>query len=288
MSGWLIVNSFIDSKKFRELYDYLKNAAARNGITLAIKTTDSLICDIESDLIGLERPDFVLFWDKDIYMAKRLEEEGIRLYNSARAIEICDNKILTGLCLKNIVPIPKTVIAPKTFEGINYNKKIFLYSAAEILGLPMIIKEAYGSFGHQVYLANDCEDAARIIDGLGHKEFLMQEYISTSRGRDIRVNVVGSEVVSAMLRYNDDDFRSNISSGGRMKPITITSRQAQIAVKAVQAIGLDYAGVDLLFGNDGEPIVCEVNSNPHFKSSYECTGVDMSVKIMEHIKRCML
>ena len=54
------------------------------------------------------------------------------------------------------------------------------------------------------------------------------------------------------------------------------------AITAVKAIGLDFAGVDVLFGKDG-PVVCEVNSNPHFKSSLECTGIDMSEKILDYI-----
>lgn len=287
MLGWLVVNSFIDSKKFTELYDSLKNASIRQEIRLEIRTTDSFLCDIESNFRKFKLPDFVLFWDKDIYLAQRLEQQNLRLFNSARAIELCDNKILTGLCLKNQVPIPKTVIAPKTFEKIGYCKQDFLKETVEILGLPFVIKEAYGSFGQQVYLARTYEEAERIADRLGHKEFLMQEYIATSRGRDVRVNVVGSQVVSAMLRYNDHDFRSNLSNGGKMKPIALTPQQEQLAVRACQTIGLDYAGVDLLFGKEEEPIVCEVNSNPHFKSSYVCTGIDMSEKIMEYIKRCM-
>jgi ribosomal protein S6--L-glutamate ligase/gamma-F420-2:alpha-L-glutamate ligase len=180
------------------------------------------------------------------------------------------------------------VIAPKTFEGVNYCKKDFLKKSVELLGLPLIIKEAYGSFGKQVYLATSYEEAEKIVDGLNGKEFLMQEYIRSSHGRDVRVNVVGSKVVSAMLRYNENDFRSNISSGGSMRPISLTKAQEAVALQACQTIGLDFAGVDILFGEKDEPIVCEVNSNPHFESSYRCTGVDMSVNIIEYIQGCLV
>jgi ribosomal protein S6--L-glutamate ligase/gamma-F420-2:alpha-L-glutamate ligase len=94
--------------------------------------------------------------------------------------------------------------------------------------------------------------------------------------------VVGGRVVSAMERYNDNDFRSNITNGGSMRKIEIGEDIKTAAIKACEAIGLDFAGVDILFGNDG-PIVCEVNSNPHFKSSLECTGVDMSEEILDYI-----
>jgi RimK family alpha-L-glutamate ligase len=287
MLGWLIVNSFVESKKFHELYEFLKNAAQRYEIDLEIRTSDSLLCHMESDFAEFDLPDFVLFWDKDIFLARRLEQKGLRLFNSASAVETCDNKILTTLCLSHRVPLPKTVIAPKTFEGVNYCNKSFLHRAGEILWYPMILKEACGSFGQQVYLAQNAAEAEQIVDRMGHKDFLMQEFISSSVGRDVRVNVVGDRAVSAMLRYNENDFRSNISNGGSMKPFDLTPRQEQIAVAACRAIGLDFAGVDLLFGPDGDPIVCEVNSNPHFKSSYLCTGVDMSLCILEYIKTSM-
>ena len=88
-----------------------------------------------------------------------------------------------------------------------------------------------------------------------------------------------------MLRYSvNGDFRSNITNGGHMKPFEPNDRQKSVAVSACRALGLDFAGVDILFGKDDEPIVCEVNSNPHFKSSLDCTGVDMSPLILSHIK----
>ena len=282
MLGWLIVNGFLGSNKFNELYNYLQNSANEYGISLQIKSNDELVGELSS---GFEKlPDFAIFWDKDVYLAKRLEESGVRLFNSASAVEICDNKILTALTLNDKVKTPKTIIAPKTFEGVNYSDKTFLKNATKELGFPLIIKEAYGSFGHQVYLANDYQSAEKIVDRLGHKDFLMQEFISSSYGKDVRVNVVGGKVVCAMLRYNENDFRSNISSGGKMKKITLNSKQEELAVKVCSIIGLDFAGVDILFGENDQPILCEVNSNPHFKSSLECTGVDMSKEIIKYIK----
>lgn len=287
MLGWLVVNSFIDSKKFHSLYGFLQNAARKFDVRLEMKTGDSLLCDIEADFGDVPLPDFVLFWDKDVYLARRLEAKGLRLFNNAKAMEICDNKILTSLALRGKLPLPKTVIAPKTFEGVGFCKKDFLRKAIDILGLPLIVKEAYGSFGKQVYLASSYAEAESIVNGLESKEFLMQEYIQSSHGRDVRINVVGGKVVSAMLRYNENDFRSNISSGGNMRPISLTKAQEEVAVRVCEVIGLDFAGVDILFGKNDEPILCEVNSNPHFESSFVCTGVDMSVKIIEYIKGCL-
>ncbi len=282
MLGWLVVNGFIQSQKFQEIYSFLKAAARKVDIELQMKSNCELLCALDDDFSKFALPQFVLFWDKDVYLAKRLERLGIRVFNSANAVEICDNKILTALALNGVVKTPRTVIAPKTFETLGYCKDEFLDSAMGILGAPVVIKEAYGSFGQQVYLANNNEEARSIARSLGGKEFLMQEFISESRGKDVRVNVVGGKVVCAMLRHNERDFRSNITGGGSMQAYTPDQAMQEIALKACRVIGLDFAGVDILFSKDGW-LVCEVNSNPHFKSSLDCTGIDMSVCIMEYI-----
>lgn len=286
MKAWIVVNGFVSSEKFCELYGFLSRAAEKRGISLAVKTGDSLAVPVGDRITDAERPDFVLFWDKDTSLARRIEAEGVRLFNSARAIEICDSKALTAECLTGKVETPRTVIAPKTFEGVGYSNTGFIENAARVLGLPLVIKEAYGSFGAQVYLARTLDEAKEIIAALGHKDFVMQEFIAESCGRDVRVNVVGGKVVSAMERYNDTDFRSNITNGGKMKKAPLTPEIEVAAIRAADAIGLDFAGVDVLFGKDG-PIVCEVNSNPHFKSSLECTGIDMSECIMDYITEQM-
>jgi ribosomal protein S6--L-glutamate ligase/gamma-F420-2:alpha-L-glutamate ligase len=282
MKGWLVVNSFLSTDKFKEIYHMLQRAFEGRNCRLEIKRTDELICCV-GDKFPLPLPNFVIFWDKDVQLAKRLEEAGVPLFNSSSAIEICDNKILTALALnKYNLPTPKTIVAPKTFENVNYSTLNFLQSAADILHFPMIIKCAYGSFGQQVYLAKTFDEAKEIVQKIGYKDFLLQQFIAESCGRDVRVNVVGDKAVASMLRYNDDDFRSNITNGGKMKAITITPEQEKLAIAACKACGCTFGGVDILFGKD-TPIVCEVNSNPHFKSTLECTGIDLSVHIAEYV-----
>lgn len=284
--GWLIVNAFLTAEKYATMYALLQNAASKLGVSLVLKTTADLTCAVgdEASLFIENKPDFVLFWDKDVSLARRLEKTGVPLFNSATAIEVCDNKIMTAERLQQAdVPTPDTVIAPKTFENIGYSDFHFLKKAGERLGYPMVIKEAYGSFGAQVYLAETEGQAKQILQKIGHKDCLMQRFIGESAGRDIRVNVVGDKVVCAMLRENENDFRSNISGGGKASAVTLTEEQEKLAIDACKALSLDFAGVDILLGRDKD-LVCEVNSNPHFKSALDCTGVDVSECILRYIK----
>ena len=281
MKAWLIVNTFMDNQKFNNLYQLLSDAFNKRHISLEIKRAEDISLEVNKPII--DKPDFAIFWDKDIYLAQRLEQNGVRLFNNAASIELCDNKILMYQELvKNNISIPRTFIAPKTFEGLGYNKLSFIEQVIKEIGWPIVIKEAYGSFGEQVYLANDIDELKSIIDRIGYKDFLMQEFISSSKGRDIRINVIGNQVVASMLRENKNDFRSNISNGGTGENYKPSQDYVDIALKATKALGLSFAGVDVMFGENG-PIICEVNSNPQFASTLKATGVNLADYIADYI-----
>lgn len=282
MTGWLVVNGFLHSDKFNEIYNWLKTAFEKKGHTIDVYTNIELsnITEITN------KPDFVLFWDKDIPLAKRLEKMGLKLFNSALAIENCDNKALTYIELKGIVNMPKTIVAPMTYRNIGYNNTDFVKNAIDKLGLPIVIKECYGSFGQQVYLAESYEEAIEIVTNT-NEPLIFQEFIAESKGKDIRINMVGNQAVASMLRYNNNDFRANITNGGSMKNYTPTEEEIAVAQKVCKALNLDFGGVDILFGKNG-PIVCEVNSNAHFKNIFDCTGVNVADYIGEYIEKCVV
>ena len=188
MKAWLVVNTFMRTVKFNNLYNMLSLAFKKHHVDLEVKTASNISLEVNKKIEN--KPDFALFWDKDIYLAKRLENEGIKLFNNAKAVELCDNKILMYQELARC-----GVRIPKTFEGLNYTSRDFVNNVINEIGLPLVIKEAYGSFGEQVYLANTEEEANKIIDQIGYKDFLLQEYIANSKGRDIRVNVVIQQVL---------------------------------------------------------------------------------------------
>ena len=281
MRGWLVVNSFMNTDKFLSLYEMLSLAFKKHNVELEIKKASDISLEIGDNIEN--KPDFAIFWDKDIYLAERLEKSGVRLFNNKRAVMLCDNKILMYQALSdNDIRIPKTFVTPKTFEGLNYNNRDFLDKVIKEIGFPMVVKEAYGSFGEQVYLASNETELNKIVDSIGYKDFLMQEYIASSKGKDIRINVVGDQAVVSMLRENNNDFRSNISNGGHGSLYQPSKEFIDLALKATKALGLDFAGVDVMFGEDG-PILCEVNSNPQFASTLKATGVNLADYIANYI-----
>ena len=290
--GWLIYNGSLLSPKFMEIHDWYKESAAKKGIILDLVKNTELYSVIEGNqtIIKSERqreqPDFILFLDKDIRLANQLEQMGYRIFNKASVIETCDNKIMTFQTLANhSIKLPKTVISPLSFTDVLEKDSLFIELIERELSYPIVIKEAYGSFGEQVYLVQTREELEKKRKELLRIPHLYQEFIKNSKGRDVRVHVVGDKVVASMLRTSETDFRANVTNGGAMHEYVLPKEFEELAIKASQIIGADFSGVDLLFGEEEEPILCEVNSNAHIKNIYDCTGIDVTEHIFDYILR---
>lgn len=283
MKGYLLVNNFKEDNKFVTLYKFLKDSFFKNGIELEIVRAKDFSMEIDFKL--LNKPDFVLFWDKDTYLCSLFERENIPTFNSSYSIYYSDNKILMyDLLKRNNIRIPRTFFAPKTFEGLNRNIHEFAYKIMEQLSYPVVIKEAYGSFGEQVYLINNKDELDKKIDELNYKDFLIQEYISSSKGKDVRINIVDHKFICAIKRENKNDFRSNISSGGEATNYVPNKKFIDLAIEVSKIFKFDFCGVDIMFLENGDPIICEVNSSPQFVSTYNATNINLADYIAKMIK----
>src|SRR5690625_1605021 len=133
----------------------LEMAAQERCHRTSLFTNDQLMNHLQQDsFLSLHRPlpHYVLFTDKDIYLANTLERNGIRVFNPAEAITISDDKIKTYERLVDAyLPIPETIVGPKTFGLPIARDSHFLQAIVERFGFPFIMKEAFGSFGEQVY-----------------------------------------------------------------------------------------------------------------------------------------
>lgn len=293
--GWLIYNGGLKTPKYMELNKLYADAAKKLNIEIKLLANDELYACIENGQAQikstrhkeLSKPQFILFLDKDIRLAKQLEKLGYKLFNSSEVIENCDDKMRTAQVLSgHNIKMPKTLFAPLYFYGTGTGNPAldFVLTLEEELGYPMVIKEAFGSFGAQVYLVHNRDELLIKQKELIYKPHLYQEFIKSSTGRDVRIYVVGEKVVASMYRHSDTDFRANISNGGSMQPYTPNEAFCQMAIHATKALGADFTGVDLLFGPNDEPILCEVNSNAHIKNIYDCTGIDVAEFIFKYIK----
>jgi ribosomal protein S6--L-glutamate ligase len=179
---------------------------------------------------------------------------------------------------KSGVGIPKTVFAKNPAQ---VNELIHMVG-----GPPVIIKLLEGTQGVGVVLAETIKAAKSTIEAFyGLKaNFLIQEFISESKGADIRAFVIGNKVVAAMKRQGaEGDFRSNLHRGGLGRLIELTKDEEQTAIGAAKALGVKIAGVDMLQSERG-PLVMEVNSSPSLRGIEAVSGMDIASMIIAYIE----
>ena len=283
--GIIVINPYQIPLESVHQANRLKDELSALGVSASIVTDTFLrsqICQntIQTTFKGV---DFAIYLDKDKYQSEILESLGIKLFNSHKSVRVCDDKGTTYLALKDSgLNIPKTI-----FGALCYNKDIpidtdWAQKIAQNLGYPLIIKESFGSMGKGVYLANNLDELLLVMEKVKLKPHLFQEYVGEP-GVDVRVIVIGGKAVCAMERRNDSDFRSNVAQGGYGKKITLPDEFKKSAEKCADILGLDYCGVDLLYGKDNKPYVCEVNSNAFISGIEKVTGFNVAKAYAEHI-----
>lgn len=202
---------------------------------------------------------------------RHFERQGVAIANSPAAVESVADKLHTMQILAGAkLPIPKTILG-KFPVDVNLVERE--------LGFPVVVKKLKGTRGNGVVLCKDrshFDDVANLLDG-GNPgaDFLFQQYIKASHGRDVRVLVIDGKVIAAMERQSSDGgFKSNISLGGHGKPFSPPPEMADLALKVARELQLDIAGIDILFDKDGYRI-CEANSAPGFQGLERACQIDV-------------
>lgn len=291
MKGVILTNAYKDIPQTRSQCARLKEELEKLHVSIDIMRNDFFAAyitsggDIASKLSGY---DFCIYLDKDKYISYMLEKAGIRLFNSAQAIELCDDKMTTALALSNSgIPMPKTLPGLLCYDESAPLNEQALRIVEEELGYPVIVKSSFGSMGTGVFKAENFEELRGAASALKMQPHLFQQYIAESAGRDIRVIVIGGKAVAAMERISGGDFRSNIAIGGRGLKIDMPVQVKEMAEKAAALLNLDYCGADILFGKEGF-YLCEVNSNAFFDGIEAATGVNIAKLYANHIAKTMI
>lgn len=211
---------------------------------------------------------------------RQIEKFGIPVFNDADSISRVSDKLLTSqLLVKENLPIPKTILV---------NGDVDIELIEKEIGFPCVVKATSGSKGKTVHLCQTKKDFVSLMSLLSSislkKTMIIQEFVDAQPGTDLRVWVIGGKTVVAMKRTGaEGDFRANISQGGTAELFEITDEVDYLARETARVLGLQIAGVDLLFDKDGYKI-CEANSSPGFEGMDQYCGQDMAQRIVDFIK----
>jgi RimK family alpha-L-glutamate ligase len=216
----------------------------------------------------------------NLSVVRQFERLNVTTLPNSAAIEASKDKLYANQILAQAgLPIPKTLLTRFPCKAELVEKQV---------GFPCVLKVITGSHGAGVYLCRtpkEFEDLSELISSLDSKtSMIIQEYISHSEGRDLRVIVIGGRVVGAMQRTaTDGSFKANISRGGEGAPHEVDDEMEMLAIQVAKVLDLDIAGVDLLFHPDGYKI-CEANSSPGFKGFEKALGINIPEKVFAYAK----
>ena len=293
MRGWIIY-----SKNRHELTesDYgvqrLLHAACEKGIDLDVFKPEQfeLIVtrdDKKSILIDgcpMPLPDFIIprLGSNTTYFSlaviRQLERLGVYSCNSSQTIETVKDKLhMHQLLAHSNLPSPKTMLVKFPVDSNVVKREI---------GFPLLIKNITGTEGSGIFLCkteDDFIDLVELIYSTNEKaNIILQEFIASSSGKDLRVFVLGGRIIGCMKRFSEISFKANFSRGGKVEPFDLTPEIEWLSTETARLVDLDIAGIDLLFDEKGYK-VCEANSSPGFKGLEMIVGQCVAEQILDYI-----
>jgi RimK family alpha-L-glutamate ligase len=201
-----------------------------------------------------------------------LMRRGIHVVNRPAAILAAHDKLRTARALvARRVPHPRTVhLVP---------------GGPVTLRPPLVVKPRFGSWGIDTYRCLTDEDVAAVVEVVSDRNWfrrggaVVQEFVPNA-GHDLRVLVAGGRVVGATQRVAEPgEWRTNVFLGAHKLPAELSPDAEALAVAAVDALGGDFFGVDLLPLPDSRFVVIEVNAAVDFDHRYSLGERDVYLDV---------
>ena len=183
----------------------------------------------------------------------------VPVYNDGHAIERSVDKAMTSFLLHQAgLPTPLTWVLRSRANAINIAENELKK------GNFLITKPLFGSQGEGIRRIEKMTDLFWLTSSNG--VYYLQRFVQcTGDGySDYRVFVINKRAV-AIMRRRGKSWLNNVARGAACEAIDLDPAIADIAVKAVKALAMDYAGVDIIQDREGQYVVIEVNSIPAWK-----------------------
>jgi gamma-F420-2:alpha-L-glutamate ligase len=275
----LVYNVVLDNNRFEQQIETFIAAFKKHRIRLRPVSNTKVFKLVEENP---SRFAFAVFWDKDLHIARYLEEDAhIPVFNSQQAIATCNDKAMTFLALRNYnIPTPKTIILPYTFNVNVLNFFEDVKAMIEDIDYPFLLKERHESIDGKVYIIQNEKQFKEALLLVGKKSLLVQEYIPADSRRNIRVNIVGGNFISAVERIQS----STDDKHEKLQQVKVKRFIKRVAQASSHAVGADFAAIDILVIKK-RAYVYGVKTNASTIAIEEATGMYLTWYIARHIKR---
>lgn len=233
---------------------YTKEQAQRNAFAVAKFQNELGVKLVLPDYSG--SADFVINRTNDPEVGRRFEQKGIRVFNCAGFSALANDKEKCYRFMeRNGIPI----------LPIDYRT------------VPLVVKPKHGSGGQGVRLITDPKDIP------AQNNALVFQKAAGDPGKDLRVWVLGGQIVTAIMRLSKTDFRANYCLGGSAVPYTLRPNEKQLVQKIISLVDGDYYGVDFLF-DGGRIVLNELEDTVGARMVYDKTNIDILKRYCNYIK----
>ena len=277
--GWLIY-SLEDSKKNKSYINWFIEEARLQNISLELILREDLtiaIMDNERTILlhnkQVDLPVFAIVRTIEPFLNSHLETCDIKVFNSSQVSNLCNHKSLTHHEVNKLcIPMVDTIFINKE----NLNSKL-------PMSPPFVVKESTGRSGKQVYFIRAAKDWEQCLTRLSTSNLVIQA-CNVILGKDVRVFIIGKEVIGAVLRESTNDFRANYGLGGSAKWYPLNNEELALIHKIVQHFDFDMVGIDFLIGLDGKFLFNEIEDVVGSRILSAVSDINILEKYVTHIK----
>ena len=217
---------------------------------------------------------------------RMLEDRGVLCVNPSACKDITSDKLLTFQVASRVIPdvrMPKTLLVTPGMSA---------ETVAREIGYPVVLKVLHGEGGAGITLAQTEGELRSVLKLFNSVPFgdqlIAQEAIMSSKGRDLRLIVIGDRVVDSLVRVNPGSFTSNVHQGGHVEEFDPPEHLKDAAVRLAEVIGMRMGSVDFLFGEkEDEFYLCEANSSIGLPYLVDGGRGDVGERYLEGMRRLL-
>lgn len=267
----------------------VKKEIQKRGITVDYKAPwDFSFPDFEPDYNLVYVPSNMLHRGSTFELLHRLLlllklDENAMVVNPVESMLRYSKEYLTLQLTKLGLPHPETIITENIDQAYDF-ARILLKEGKEVVLKPICLARGMGVM--KLSRIRSRGDLMQFLTWYsrshGKGVFYLQEYIP-NLGYDVRCFVINGQVVGREKRSNAEDFRYNVSVGGKAEVFNDPVYD-ELAIKVAEAVDFKITGLDILPRSSGEPIILESNCFPGYKALMETTKVDIPSLIVDYFE----